>query len=55
MAQQQTAGTIDAGFEPIGGRRRLPFAVEVLRRLVKEKPIGLFGGILKNYKRKEKG
>lgn len=27
-------------------RRRAPFAVEVLRRLVKEKPLGLIGGIL---------
>lgn len=45
MAQQPTAGTIDladAGEQ----RRRLPFYVDVLRRLVKEKPIGLFGGIL---------
>lgn len=46
MAQQQAAGTIEAGFDPVVGRRRLPFAVDVLRRLVKEKPIGLFGGIL---------
>jgi peptide/nickel transport system permease protein len=27
-------------------RRRLPFYVDVLRRLVKEKPLGLFGGVL---------
>lgn len=45
MAQQQAAGTIDSGFEVVGRKRR-PFAVDVLRRLVKEKPIGLFGGIL---------
>ena len=45
MAQQPTAGTIDLADE-IAQRRRLPFYVDVLRRLVKEKPIGLFGGIL---------
>ena len=45
MAQQQTAGTIDAGAATLA-RRQLPFYVDVLRRLVKEKPIGFFGGIL---------
>ncbi|HWO93248.1 MAG TPA: ABC transporter permease, partial [Dehalococcoidia bacterium] len=47
MAQQQAAGApaIEAGPEQVRGRR-LPFYVDVLRRLVKEKPLGLFGGIL---------
>ncbi|MGD9934226.1 MAG: ABC transporter permease [Dehalococcoidia bacterium] len=45
MAQQPTAGTIDLA-DAAELRRRLPFYVDVLRRLVKEKPIGLFGGIL---------
>ena len=45
MAQQQTAGTIDVGAGALA-RRQLPFYVDVLRRLVKEKPIGFFGGIL---------
>ena len=45
MAQQQTVGTIDLGVEA-GERRRLPFYADVFRRLVKEKPIGLFSGIL---------
>ena len=45
MAQQQTAGTIDVGVDSFA-RRQLPFYLDVLRRLVKEKPIGLLGGIL---------
>jgi peptide/nickel transport system permease protein len=47
MAQERAAGatTIDAGPELVQ-KRRLPFYVDVLRRLVKEKPLGLFGGIL---------
>jgi len=45
MAQQPTAGAIDLAGES-AQQRRLPFYVDVLRRLVKEKPIGLFGGIL---------
>ena len=45
MAQQQAAGTSDIAAE-LFASRRLPFYVEVLRRLLKEKPIGLFGGIV---------
>ena len=45
MAQQQRVGTIDLGGEA-AERRRLPFYADVFRRLVKEKPIGLFSGIL---------
>ncbi|MCA9831009.1 MAG: ABC transporter permease [Dehalococcoidia bacterium] len=45
MAQQPAAGAIDLADEGVQ-KRRLPFYVDVLRRLVKEKPIGLFGGIL---------
>ena len=44
MAQQQVAGTIDLGAEGFVARRR-PFYLEILLRLVKEKPIGLFGAI----------
>ncbi len=45
MAQQTAAGTIDAA-AGLPAKRQLPFYVDVLRRLVKEKPIGFFGALL---------
>ncbi len=45
MAQQTTAGTIDLGGEAARKKAR-PLLLEVGRRLVTDKPIGLFGGIL---------
>lgn len=45
MAQQGTAGTLDLSLE--GARKKArPLYLEVLRRLITDKPIGLFGGIL---------
>jgi peptide/nickel transport system permease protein len=43
MAQQAAALDLESSEAQ---RRRLPFYVDVLRRLVKEKPIGLVGGII---------
>ena len=45
MAQQQAAGALEAAPELAKGRR-VPFVLDVLRRLVREKPLGLMGGIL---------
>jgi peptide/nickel transport system permease protein len=46
MAQRQTAATTLEADASLFSQRRMPFYVEVLWRLVKEKPLGLFGGIL---------
>jgi peptide/nickel transport system permease protein len=45
MAQSQAAGTIDLDVAD-ARRKRRPFYLEILIRLVKEKPLGLAGGIL---------
>ncbi|GAB4325512.1 MAG: ABC transporter permease [Dehalococcoidia bacterium] len=42
---EQTTTAFDLAF-PQRPRRRLPFYVDVLRRLVREKPLGLVGGII---------
>jgi peptide/nickel transport system permease protein len=47
MAQQNTAGTTAIeGVPDLAQGRRLPFYIDVLRRLVREKPLGLIGGVL---------
>lgn len=45
MAREQTS-ILDAQVPAAEFRRHVPFYVDVLRRLVREKPLGLFGAIL---------
>lgn len=46
MAQEQASTTLDVGFGADEFRRRLPGPVDVARRLVREKPLGLIGAVL---------
>jgi peptide/nickel transport system permease protein len=46
MAQQPTANTLDVGILGERPQRRLPGALDVGRRLVREKPLGLIGLVI---------
>ena len=46
MAQQPSATTLDVGILPGKPTRRLPGALDVGRRLVREKPLGLVGALI---------
>ncbi len=46
MAQQERATIAEAQAPQFEFRRQLPFYADVVRRLVREKPLGLFGGTL---------
>ncbi len=46
MAQQQTATAVDLDLLPGRPQKRMPGAIHVLQRLVREKPLGLIGAII---------
>ncbi|MGE3074096.1 MAG: ABC transporter permease [Dehalococcoidia bacterium] len=46
MVQEKAASPLDLGLEPHATERRVPGIIDILRRLVKEKPLGLVGGLI---------
>ncbi len=46
MVQQKSATRLDTGLEVQALPRRVPGWLDVLRRLVREKPLGLIGGLI---------